>query len=100
MKLLTKLFLLLLKARYRIRVKGLNHIKSDQQYLILPNHITHLEPMIIWSLVSPKIQLRPVVTSKFANSKLAGRFFRKLRAISVEDVERVKDEQGISEHLN
>ena len=70
MKRLAKLFLWCARFRYDIQIKGLSQLKSGQSYLVLPNHISLLEPIIILSLFVPKVRLRPVATSAFSNNRV------------------------------
>ena len=99
MKRLAKLFLLCARFRYDIQIKGLSQLKSGQSYLVLPNHISLLEPMIIFSLFVPKVRLRPVAISAFANNRFLKRFFDRIGAIAVEESSS-KDTQLLASRLN
>lgn len=99
MKRLAKLFLWCARFRYDIQIKGLSQLKSGQSYLVLPNHISLLEPMIIFSLFVPKVRLRPVATSAFANNRFLKWFFDRIGAIAVEESSS-KDTQLLASRLN
>lgn len=99
MKRLAKLFLWCVRFRYDIQIKGLSQLKSAQSYLVLPNHSSLLEPMIIFSLFVPKVRLRPVATSAFANNRFLKRFFDRIGAIAVEESSS-KDSQLLASRLN
>ena len=99
MKRLAKLFLWCVRFRYDIQIKGLSQLKSGQSYLVLPNHSSLLEPMIIFSLFVPKVRLRPVAISAFANNRFLKRFFDRIGAIAVEESSS-KDTQHLASRLN
>ena len=99
MKRLAKLFLWCARFRYDIQIKGLSQLKSGQSYLVLPNHSSLLEPMIIFSLFVPKVRLRPVAISAFANNRFLKRFFDRIGAIAVEESSS-KDTQLLASRLN
>ena len=85
MKRLAKVFLWCASFRYDIQVKWLSQVKTGQSYLVLPNHISLLEPMITFSLFASKVILRPVATSAFTKNPLFKWFFDRIGAISVEE---------------
>jgi len=64
-------------------VIGLNN--QNQTFLILPNHISFLEPMLIWSIFRPYAKIRPVVTNIFTQNRILAPIFRLIGAISVEE---------------
>ena len=99
MKRLAKLFLWCARFRYDIQIKGLSQLKSGQSYLVLPNHSSLLEPMIIFSLFVPKVHLRPVAISAFANNRFLKCFFDRIGAIAVEESSS-KDTQLLASRLN
>lgn len=74
-------------------------MKSGQSYLVLPNHSSLLEPMIIFSLFAPKVRLRPVAISAFANNRFLKWFFDRIGAIAVEESSS-KDTQLLASRLN
>lgn len=85
MKLLAKLFLFFVKIRYDLEIKGLEGIQKTSSYLILPNHISLLEPMIIRSLFTKKIKLKPVATTRFAHNRWLKWLFDWIGAIAVQE---------------
>ena len=85
MKRLAKFFLWCASFRYDINVKWLSQVKTGKSYLVLPNHISLLEPMITFSLFAAKVILRPVATSAFTKNPLFKWFFDRIGAISVEE---------------
>lgn len=97
MKLLAKLFLFFAKIRYAIEVKGMDNIDKNTSYLVLPNHISFLEPMIIWSLFSLQIKLRPVATTAFAKHRLLKRFFDLIGTIGIQENDRNDDPNKLTQ---
>lgn len=61
---LSKLFLALLSLRYRVKVKGLDLLQSDdlkKGLLFLPNHPAHMDPLFLYLLLWPQFRMRPLV---------------------------------------
>ena len=85
MKRLAKLFLWIIKLRYTVQITWLPKKAKNQTFLILPNHISFLEPMLVWSIFRPYAKIRPVVTSIFTQNRILAPIFRLIGAISVEE---------------
>ena len=85
MKRHAKLFLWINRLRYTVQNTTLPKKAQNQTFLILPNHISFLEPMLIWSIFRPYTKIRPVVTSFFAENRILAPIFRLIGAISVEE---------------
>ena len=98
MKRLAKFFLWCASFRYDIHVKWLSQVKIGQSYLVLPNHISLLEPMITFSLFAAKVILRPVATSAFTKNLFFKWFFDRIGAISVEESS-THDAQKLAKNL-
>lgn len=84
MYLLSKIFLKIISLRYRLIVKGLPKVEKKHNYLILPNHVAYIDPILIWCLLRSQIKLRPVATSLFAENPLIAPLFRLMNTISVD----------------
>jgi 1-acyl-sn-glycerol-3-phosphate acyltransferase len=68
MKLIAKLFLWIMKIRYNVVIKNLPNFDKDSNYLVLPNHIAYVDPVLMWCIFRPYINIRPVATSDFAKN--------------------------------
>lgn len=59
---------LLLSLRYRVHLKGLEHLhdrKDKGGILLLPNHPAELDPVILMTVIPEEFQVRPVVAENF-----------------------------------
>lgn len=64
--LLTHLGGSILSLRYRLHLKGLEHLKSQEGgYLFLPNHPSELDPALLISALPLKLKVRPLVVETF-----------------------------------
>ena len=100
-----KFYRLILKVRYKVRLKGVNNISKDpnRPILILPNHPAQVDPQILFSeLYSRNKKAVPIVDEAFYNNPLLNILFRKMNAVSVIDLEtQVKDFdlQGVTDEI-
>lgn len=78
---------LLIKLRYRVKVEGLENIKSKKGMLILPNHPAEMDPVMevltFWNAAHPRV----VVIEDFYNMTGIQWIFRRLDAIPMPDIE-------------
>lgn len=101
MHILTKIFLFFIRFRYRLEIKNLPAFDPKYNYLVLPNHISYLEPMILFSLLHGKIKIRPIATSRFANNRLFKPIFKALNTISVQESQiHDNDDSELASKLN
>ncbi|CAK8718652.1 Carrier domain-containing protein [Candidatus Electronema halotolerans] len=89
--LLSHLFALLLRLRYRLRVTGLREIKKSRRndhrpVLFLPNHQALIDPIIIMSLIYPAFAPRPLADEKQTAQPLFRWLMDQLRAIRIPDL--------------
>jgi 1-acyl-sn-glycerol-3-phosphate acyltransferase len=68
MKVIARIFLWIMKIRYKVEVKNFPTIDNDSNYLVLPNHIAYVDPVLLRCIFRPYINIRPVVTSDFSNN--------------------------------
>jgi 1-acyl-sn-glycerol-3-phosphate acyltransferase len=68
MKLVARLMLWIMKIRYKIDIKNFPTFDEDSNYLVLPNHIAYVDPVLMWSIFRPYIKIRPVATSDFSKN--------------------------------
>lgn len=90
MKRFAQCFLRLMKLRYRWTLKNFPKLDPKHNYLILPNHISYLDPALLWSLLRPQRKLRPVATSRFAENRWLAPIFRLMGTIAVEELSEKK----------
>ncbi len=101
MKRFAKCFLRLMRLRYRWTFKNFPKLDPKYNYLILPNHISYLDPALLRSLLRPQRKLRPVATSKFAENRWLAWIFRLMETIAVEEIsEKKADSPGRIESIS
>lgn len=96
---LSKIILKLLTLRYSLEVKGLPKFNKKHNYLILPNHVAYIDPLLIWCLLRPQRALRPVATSSISKIPVLTPFFKLIGTISVGNTA-TTDTKGIKGTLN
>jgi 1-acyl-sn-glycerol-3-phosphate acyltransferase len=68
MKLIARFFLWVMKIRYKIEIKNFPTIDANSNYLVLPNHIAYVDPVLLWCIFRPYTNIRPVATSDFSKN--------------------------------
>jgi long-chain-fatty-acid--[acyl-carrier-protein] ligase len=93
-KLISLVFALMLRVRYRITVTGLKELKSrtkdnrqdNRPVLFLPNHQALIDPVIVMSLLYKTFAPRPLVDEKQSDHPLAKYFMDMVNAIFIPDL--------------
>jgi long-chain-fatty-acid--[acyl-carrier-protein] ligase len=86
----------LLSLRYRIKIRGLEHLKDVKgPALILPNHPAFIDPVILLALLYPHLRLRPLVYEANFRSPFFRPFGLLLRAISMPELEQFSHKRGL-----
>ena len=99
---------LILSLRYRVKVKGLDNILTEAQKqgrscLFLPNHPALIDPIILYSILGPKFQPRPLSDEGQANRPGLRYIFKKIiNVIIIPDVgkEGRLAREGVMQALN
>ena len=79
---------ILLRVRYRIRIKGSEIFEKNAPLFILPNHQALIDPVILLSQIYRFSQATPVISEKYYDIPIAKTFFRRLGAVRVSDLEK------------
>jgi long-chain-fatty-acid--[acyl-carrier-protein] ligase len=81
-------FRLVLAARYRVRVRGLDQLKGLKgPVLVLPNHPGYIDPFLLFGVLWPTLRMRPLVY-RGTFQGLTGRFLvRLVNALEVPDLD-------------
>ena len=99
---------LALRLRYRLNVKGLDRLlqvmqKDPRACLVLPNHPALLDPIILYSLLGPKLHLRPLADIAQVNRLFLKNIFIKIiRVIIIPDLSKqgVDVRKGVEQALS
>ncbi len=87
LKTLSNLYLLALKSRYCINIKGIENIKTDDVKIFLPNHQALIDPQILFPIIFKHNNIVPVVTDKFNSIPIIGWILKSVNAVFVKDIE-------------
>lgn len=90
--LLARLIFTCLKLRYKINIKGHEHLKdpalrSRKGILFLPNHPAEIDPIMMMTYLFPKYAPRPLVVDHFFFLSGAGFFMKLVRAVPIPNFE-------------
>ena len=78
---------LLLRARYRISIKGSEILQSNSPILFLPNHQALIDPVILLSHIYRYTTVIPVISEKYYDIPVAKWYFKRMGAVRVSDLE-------------
>jgi 1-acyl-sn-glycerol-3-phosphate acyltransferase len=68
MKMVARFLFWIMKIRYNVEIKNFPKIEDGVNYLVLPNHIAYVDPVLLWCIFRPYIKIRPVATSDFSKN--------------------------------
>lgn len=90
---------LMLAARYRVRVQGLEQLKSLKgPVLILPNHPGYIDPFLLFGVLWPSLRMRPLVYQGTFQGPTGQFLVEMVNALEMPDLEvasvRARDEAG------
>jgi 1-acyl-sn-glycerol-3-phosphate acyltransferase len=88
MKLVARLLLWIMKIRYRLEIKGFPSFDDKSNYLVLPNHIAYVDPILMWCIFRPYINIRPVATSDFSKNPFLGWIFKLMNTITIQEIDK------------
>lgn len=75
----------LLRARYRVEIKGKELLNSDRPSLYLPNHQAEVDPMLLLSEIAKLDDVAPMVSETYYNLPLVKSFMKRIGAVKVAD---------------
>ncbi len=87
MSIIVRFLLAVLSLRYKLHIKGLEHLEKDKAHLIMPSHVALVDPILLYCVLRKKVSLRPLATRKFYDNWVLKPFFKLCGAIPVEDFE-------------
>ncbi len=91
----------ILSSRYKIKVKGEEIIDQSKSTLVLPNHVSLVDPVIVYSQLRGVLP-RPFVTQGYVDIPILGTLVKSFDAIAVPDMERGRkgiEQVQMLEHL-
>ena len=82
-----------LSFRYKINICGLDlvdikKLSKDGGVLVLPNHPAHLDPLILFIYLWPKLKMRPMVVEYMYRKPFINLFMKMAKALPIPDFEK------------
>ena len=81
-----------MKIRYNVVIKNFPHFEEKTNYLVLPNHIAYVEPVLLWCIFRPYVNIRPVATSDFSKNPFLWWIFKLMNTITIQDIDKWKSD--------
>lgn len=99
MRTLRSFYQFVLSRRYKVEIVGLDLVTSEGNKLILPNHVSHIDPQIIQTWVYKYVWSVPVVSERFMKFPVVGYFMRKWEAVPVADFRRGNKDPDVMKNI-
>ena len=80
-----------MKIRYKLDIKNFPSFDDNSNYLVLPNHIAYVDPVLMWSIFRPYIKIRPVATSDFSKNPFLWWIFKLMDTITIQEINKWGD---------
>ena len=95
-----RLYGFLLSSRYKVKIEGEDILSSDYAKIILPNHISHIDPQLMSIAIYKYTDFVPVVAERFFKIPVIKFFLRRLKAIKVCDFKNGKKDLDLLKNIN
>jgi long-chain-fatty-acid--[acyl-carrier-protein] ligase len=76
-----------LSLRYRVDVKGLEAVRGLRKTLIIPNHPGYIDPLLVYRVIHPTLEPRPLVFAPIFRSPLWFWLPKVMHALAVPNLE-------------
>lgn len=86
MKRIASVLLKILSLRYTIEIKGFSDFNEKNNYLILPNHIAYIDPIILRCIIRQKIKISPVTSTMFTENPRTKQILKWIDAIPMQEI--------------
>ncbi len=90
----------ILSRRYNITIEGVDVLKSDSAKLILPNHISHIDPQIMTLELYKHTDFVPLVAERFFKIPVIKFFLRRLHAIKIPEFKNSRKDSNLLSKIN
>ena len=91
MKIIARIFYWIMRIRYDVELKNFPEFKDWENYLVLPNHIAFVDPVLVWCIFRPYIRIRPIATSDFTKNPFLWWIFKLMDTITIQEFEKGKE---------
>ena len=89
-----------LSRRYNVKIEGLDILSSPSAKLILPNHISHIDPQIMAIETYRRTDFVPIVAERFFKVPIVKYFLRKFNAVKVSDFKKGRGNINLLKMIN
>lgn len=100
MEIYRKFYTAVLSLRYSVEIKGLDILSSDDPKLILPNHISHIDPQIMTLLIYKYTDFVPLAAERFFSIPVIKFFLRRLHAVKIYEPQNIRKDPELLETIN
>ncbi len=90
----------ILSRRYNVIIKGVEIIKSNYPKLILPNHISHIDPQIMTVTIYKYTDFVPLAAERFFNIPIIKFFLKGLHAVKIPDFKKGSKDPELLQKIN
>ncbi|MDA3890694.1 MAG: lysophospholipid acyltransferase family protein [Salinivirgaceae bacterium] len=90
----------ILSRRYNIELKGVDVLDSESTNLILPNHVSHIDPQIMTVEIYKHTDFVPLVAERFFKIPIIKFFLRRLHAVKIPEFKNGSKDSGILTRIN
>lgn len=95
-----RLYTFILSRRYKIKIEGLDILKSPKAKLILPNHVSHIDPQLMTLVIYKYTDFVPLVAERFFNIPVIRFFLRRLHAVKVYEANNIRKDPELLDTIN
>ena len=89
-----------LSRRYKLVIKGIEHLETKGGKVLFPNHQSHIDPQLLALLAFKYTPIIPVVAEPFFKIPVVKYFLKKWDAVSVSNLRKFNRDVNILERLN
>ncbi|MBI9069646.1 MAG: 1-acyl-sn-glycerol-3-phosphate acyltransferase [Salinivirgaceae bacterium] len=94
------LYSLILSARYKVEIKGEEVLANDLPKLILPNHISHIDPQLMSIALYKHSEFVPLVAERFFKIPVIKWFLKNFKAIKIPDFKKGGRDSNLMQKIN
>lgn len=90
----------ILSGRYKVIIKGKDVLASKYPKLILPNHVSHVDPQLMSIVIYKHTEFVPVVAEGFFKIPVIKYFLRKFEAVKVPNLKNGKNNPELFKNID
>lgn len=95
-----KFYKFILSRRYFVSFEGLDVLSSNAPKLILPNHVSHIDPQLMSVVIYKYTDFVPLVAERFFQIPVIKFFLRNLHAVKVYEPKNIRNDPELLKTIN